>query len=230
MYKSARIVFAITLLLPNISHAAEKLFLAGVEVTTASSAYLYMGTSIPLPESTLAEGYVLHLWADYQTYSYDAAAMEIDVIVDSLSAAIAYHDSGYNYWWNMRLGVVRSDTNLSPSDLGNASAGFESNLKIQLEGEKRLSTNFKIVGNTEYIFEREAYWLRARFLMRRDDNSYHGPELVYQGDPVYSAGQLGWIFAENLFNNDWSWTAKAGFRLDKNETSAYAGVELAVPY
>jgi hypothetical protein len=210
--------------------AAEKLFLTGAEVTTASTTYLYLGTSIPLPESNLGKGFVLHLWADYQTYSYEAGTIDIDVDIKGLSAAIGYHDSGEDNWWNVRLGVVRSDTSLSPDDPGNDSVGTDSNLKLQLEGEKRMTADYKMVGNFEYIFDRSAYWTRGRFLSRNDDNTYDGPELIYQGDDSYSAYQLGWILTEMPVSKDWSMGLKAGFRFDENDTAAYAGIELSTLY
>ncbi len=224
------LLVAVLMLASGMSYAAEKLFLTGVEVTSVSSKYFYMGTSIPLPESTLAKGYVLHLWADYQTYSYEAGATDIDASVDSLSAAIGYHDSGHDHWWNVRLGVVQADTRLSPNDPGNDSVGSKTNLKLQLEGEKRLSADYKWNGNLEYILGRSAYWTRVRFLMRNDDNTYDGPELIYQGDPSYSALQLGWVLAEMPYKQDWRFAVKAGFRFDENDTSEYAGVELSIPY
>lgn len=214
----------------SLSQAAENLFLAGAEATSDSSRYFYIGTALPLPGSNLGKGVVLHLWADYQTYSYDAGATEIDVSVDSLSAAFGYHDSGSNYWWNARLGVVQSDVGLEPNDPGNDSAGVNTNLKVQLEGETRSSADFKLNGGIEYIFGRSAYWMRVRALMRNNNNSYHGPELIYQGDPEYSAMQLGWVLNEIAVNENWSLGLKAGFRFDDNNTSEYAGIELTIPY
>lgn len=216
--------------LSGMTQAAEKLFLAGAEVTNDSSHYLYLGTAIPLPGSNLGKGFVLHLWADYQTYAYDAAAIEIDVKIKSVSGAIGYHDSGEDNWWDIRLGVIQSNTRLSPDDPGNDSAGSDTNLKFQLEGERRTSEKFKMVGNLEYVFGRSSYWTRGRFMSKNDNNSYHGPELIYQGDPNYSAWQLGWVLNEMTFGESWSWGVKAGVRLDENDTSAYAGIELSTPY
>ena len=229
MQKPLKLLLSIFFCLPGTSYGADNLFLAGAEVTTDSSTYLYVGTSIPLPESNLGKGYALHLWADYQTYSYESDG-EIDVSVDSLSASLGYHDSGQDHWWNARLGVVQADTRLRPQDPGNDSSGSETNLKIQLEGEKRLTADYKMIGNFEYILGRSAYWMRGRFLTRNDDNTYDGPELVYQGDPSYSAYQLGWVLAEIPRNQDWRFAVKGGFRFDKNATSGYAGLELTIPY
>lgn len=210
--------------------AAEKLFLSGAELTNADSAYYYIGTALPLPGSNLAGGYVLHLWADYQTYTYPAGAIDIDARIDALSAAIGYHDSGDNYWWNGRLGVVQADTRLSPHDPANESAGIRTNLKLQLEGERRGASNFKINGNLEYIPGRNAHWARVRFLRRNESSSYHGPELIHQGDRSYSAFQLGWAFTEMALSRRWRLGIKGGLRFDENTTSQYLGVELSSPY
>ena len=231
MRKLYKLIFpAVLLLNAHAVDAAEKFFLTGAEVTTASTAYLYLGTAIPLPGSNLGNGLVLHLWADYQTYSYEAGATDIDAVIKGLSAAIGYHGSGEDNWWNVRLGVVRSNTDLKPDDPGNESAGTDNNLKLQLEGEKRMTADYKMVGNFEYIFDRSAYWARGRFLSRNDDNTYDGPELIYQGDDAYSAWQLGWVVSEMPLSKDWHMGLKAGFRFDDNETAGYAGIELTTTY
>ncbi|MDH5387242.1 MAG: cellulose biosynthesis protein BcsS [Gammaproteobacteria bacterium] len=231
MRKLYKFLFPVALMLnAQVAQAADNLLLTGAEVTNDSSHYLYLGTSVPLPRSNLGKGYVVHLWADYQTYAYEAGATEIEASINSLSAAIGYHDSGEDYWWNTRLGVIRSDTRLSPDDPGNDSAGSDTNLKFQLEGEKRTSEKFKMIGNLEYVFGRNAYWVRGRFVTKNDDNSYDGPELIYQGDPHYSAWQLGWILNEMTLGDSWRWGVKAGVRFDENDTSAYAGIELSTSY
>ena len=217
-------------MVPGMSHADDYLFLTGAEVTTSSSSYFYLGTSIPLPKSTLADGYVLHLWADYLTYSYEAGATDIDAMVKSLSATMGYHDSGYGYWWNTRIGLYQSDTDLSPDDPGNESAGMETGIKFQLEGEKQLTGDSKINANFALLSRRTAYWLRVRYLMRNDDNTYHGPEFIVQGDTNYEALQLGWVLTHIPYNNNWDFTIKGGFRLDSGDVSEYVGVELSLPY
>ena len=231
MHKRFKLLLLTCLIsLSKSGYAGENLFLTGAEVTSASSTYLYLGTALPLPGSNLGNGFVLHLWADYQTYSYEAGAIDIDAEIKGLSAALGYHGSGEDNWWDVRLGVVRSDTSLSPNDPGNDSAGTDTSLKFQMEGEKRLSTDFKMLGNFEYIFDRSAHWTRARFLTRNTDNTYDGPEIIYQGDDSYSAWQLGWALTEMPLSKQWSMGLKAGFRFDENDTSVYAGIELSTPY
>ncbi len=225
-----RILLAGMLSASATAQAAEKLFLSGAELTNTGSVYYYIGTALPLPGSDLASGYVLHLWADYQTYAYSAGAVDIDARIDALSAAIGYHDSGDNYWWNGRLGVVQADTRLSPHDSANDSAGVTANFKLQLEGERRNSSDFKVNGNLEYIPGRNAHWARLRFLRRYESSGYHGPELIHQGDPSYSAFQLGWAFTEIALNRQWRLGIKGGFRFDENTASKYLGVELSCPY
>lgn len=220
----------VIILLSGIGHASEKLFLTGAEVTSVSSSYLYAGTSIPLPESTMAKGYVLHLWVDYLTYSYESNPADIDATAHSVSASLGYHDSGTGYWWNTRAGVVYTDTRLSPDDPANDSAGTDTGLKLQLEGERQMTADSRINGNLEFISSRTAYWGRVRYLMRNSDETYDGPEFTYQGDPNYSALQLGWVLTGIPFNNDWNLGVKTGFRLDGGSVSVYAGVELGVLY
>ncbi|MCK5395015.1 MAG: cellulose biosynthesis protein BcsS [Gammaproteobacteria bacterium] len=230
MLRSLRLLFSVALVsLPGITNASDKLFLTGAEVTNSSSSYLYLGTAIPLPDSTLAKGYVFHLWADYSTYAYDASSTDIDATVYSLSASIGYHDSGTGYWWNTQAGLIQSDTSLSPDDPGNDSNGMETGIKLQLEGERQLTEDSKINGNLALVSRRGAYWARVRYLMRNDDETYHGPELILQGDTNYEAQQVGWVLTQIPLSS-WSLGIKAGFRLDDGDVSEYAGVELGVLY
>jgi len=67
MSRLLRLLAGAVALMPGIGNADDNLFLTGAEVTDASASYLYLGTSLPLPDSSLAKGYVFHLWADYLT-------------------------------------------------------------------------------------------------------------------------------------------------------------------
>ncbi len=217
-------------LMPGISGASDKLFLTGAEVTDASASYLYLGTSLPLPGSAMAKGYVFHLWADYLTYSYEADPADIDAEVNSISASIGYHDSGVGFWWNTRAGLIQSNTRLSPDDPGNDSSGRQTGIKLQLEGERQLSADSKINGNLSLVSRRAAYWSRVRYLMKNDSNHYHGPEFIVQGDENYEAAQLGWVLTQVPFGNGWDFGVKGGLRLENSDVAGYVGVELGVLY
>lgn len=217
-------------------NAVEKLLLTGAEITSDSSSYVFVGTAIPLPESTLAHGFVLHLWADFQKYSYDTLLptniieTEINVKANSFYAAIAYHDSGSNYWWNTKVGAIRGDAKLTPDDPNNKSKGNQTDLKLQIGGERHLTSTTKINGIIDYITDRDAYWARLRFLNLIDNNVYHGPEIITQGDPSYDAQQLGWVISGIAIQDHSTLGIKAGVRKGDASTSGYFGVELVVPY
>lgn len=219
------------ILTPTGSMAADKLFLTGAELTDARTSYLYAGTALPLPGSNMGKGLVFHLWADYLTYSYNAGPTEIDAFVHSLSASLGYHDSGTGYWWNTRAGIVQTDTHLSPEDPGNVTLGLKTGLKLQAEGEKQLTEDSKINGIVDFITSRSAYWTRVRYLMKNTGGSYHGPEFIAQGDPHYTAQQLGWAISGIHLGRRLGIGLKAGMRLDNgNDTSGYIGVELSALY
>jgi hypothetical protein len=211
------------------SNAAEKLLLTGVETTSDSSRYFYLGALIPL-DKTLSRGFALHLWTDFQEYFYDAGAAEIDVNANSVSAAIAYHDSGSNYWWNTKVGIIRSDTRLTPVDPGNPSIGKLTDLQLQFGGERHLSSTVKINGIVDYITDRDAYWSRLRLLWQISEQRYHGPEIIIQGDPNYDVQQIGWVITGIKIQGHSTLSAKLGFRKSDGTTSGYVGVELVVPY
>lgn len=210
--------------------AAEGLFLTGIESTSGSSGYLYAGALLPLPDNSLAHGFVAHLWTDFLTYSYYAGATEIDAKVNSVSAAIAYHDSASNYWWNAKIGAARGNTRLTPDDPNNQGRGKQSDLKLGLSGEYNLSSELKINGIIDYGTDRKAYWTRFRFLGKISGQKYHGPEIIFQGDPTYDIQQFGWAITGIAIQNHSSLGAKAGFRKDGDETSRYIGVDLVVFY
>jgi len=231
MNKFSAITLLICLLsMPFPGNTVEKLLLTGAEITSDSSNYFFVGAAIPLPDNTLAHGYVLHLWADFQEYAYVSGATDTNAKVNSISAAIAYHDSGNNYWWNTKVGAVRSDTKLSPDDPGNKSRGSQTDLKLQIGGERHLSATIKINGIIDYITDRHSYWARLRFLTLIDNNLYHGPEIITQGDPSYDAQQLGWVISGIAIQDDSTLGIKAGVRKGDDSTSGYFGVELVVPY
>ncbi len=231
MNRLLRLLLAGTVvLIPGIGSASDNLFLTGAEVTDASASYLYLGTSLPLPDSSLAKGYVFHLWVDYLTYSYEVSPVDIDAEVNSLSASLGYHDSGADFWWNARAGLIQSNTRLSPNDPSNESSGKQTGVKLQLEGERQLSADDKINGNLAFVSRRAAYWSRVRYLMKNDDDNYHGPELIVQGDENYEALQLGWVLTQVPLGGGWDFGVKGGARLENSDIAAYAGVELGVLY
>jgi len=216
--------------MPVSSYAAEKLLLTGAEVTTDTASYFFVGAAIPLPDQTLAHGFVAHLWADFQKYSYDVGVLETRAKVKSVSAAIGYHDAGEGYWWNAKIGAIHSNTQFSPDDPTNKANGSLTDMKLQLGGERHISSVNKINGILDYITDREAYWARFRFLSLLDNNIYHGPEVITQGDPSYDAQQLGWVVTGIAMQGGSTYGVKAGIRKGDNETSGYFGVELVVPY
>jgi hypothetical protein len=231
MNKLPGILLAATIaLIPGVCNAGDKLFLTGAEVTDDSASYFYLGTSLPLPDSSLAKGYVFHLWADYLTYSYEAGITDVDAEVNSISASIGYHDSGASYWWNTRAGLIQSNTRLSPDDPDNDSSGRQTGVKLQIEGERQLTPDSKINGNLAFVSRRAAYWSRLRYLMRNNDDTYHGPEFIVQGDENYEALQLGWVLTEIPLGGGWDIGAKGGMRLENSDIAAYVGVELGVLY
>lgn len=230
MNRLLRLLAGAVVLMPGIGSANDNLFLTGAEVTDASASYLYLGTSLPLPDSSLAKGYVFHLWADYLTYAYEAGLTDIDAEVNSISASLGYHDSGAGFWWNARAGLIQSNTRLSPNDPSNESSGSQTGIKLQLEGERQLSADDKINGNLSFVSRRAAYWSRVRYLMRNDDDTYHGPELIIQGDENYEAQQLGWVLTQVPLGGGWDFGVKGGARLENSDVAVYAGVELGVLY
>ena len=231
MNKFSAIVLLISLSGLSFSgRAAEKILLTGVETISDSSSYVYVGTVIPLPDNTLAHGLAIHLWADFLKYAYDSGATEINAKANSVSAAIAYHDSGSNYWWNAKIGMTQNDTRLTPDDLSNQSRGKQSALKLQLGGEHRFSSTIKVTGIADYVPDREAYWTRLRLLGKIDGQKYHGPEIIFQGDPSYDAQQLGWVITGIAIQEHSLLGAKAGVRKGGDSTSGYIGVELLTFY
>ena len=223
------ILLSSMLALPSTT-AADGLLLTGIESTSSSSSYLFVGALIPLPDNSLAHGLVMHLWTDFLTYSYDAGATEINAKVNSVSAAIAYHDSASNYWWNAKIGTARGNTRLTPDDPGNKSRGIQTDIKLGLSGERQLSSSLKINGILDYGTDNKAYWTRFRLLGKFSGQKYHGPEIIFQGDSTYEIQQFGWAITGIAIQNNSSLGVKAGVRKSGDSTSRYLGVEVVVPY
>ena len=231
MNKFSTIVLLVSLSgMPISSIAAEKLLITGVDTTSTASSYLFVGALIPLPDNSLAHGFVMHLWTDFLKYSYDSGATRINAKANSVAASIAYHGSGSGYWWNVKVGAARGNTRLTPDDLGNNSRGTLTDLKLGVSWERQLSSVLKINGIIDYGTDREAYWARFRLLGKIGEQKYHGPEVIFQGDPTYEIQQFGWAITGIAIQSHSSLVVKAGIRKDGDNTSGYAGVDLVVFY
>lgn len=214
--------------IPLNSIGADRLFITGVDTTSESSNYAFMGALLPLPDNSLAHGFVIHLWTDYLEYSYDSWPSRISAKANSISVALAYHDSGDGYWWNAKAGASHANTRLTPDDPGNNSRGAVNDLKLGLAGEYNINPDYKINGILDYGVDRESYWSRLRILGRLHENMFTGPEVIYMGDPSYDIQQFGWAIEGIPVFEQSSIGIKGGIRKDDGSTSRYIGIDLVV--
>ena len=226
-----RITILIALLLSLVitnSAYSDGLLITGADMTSESTNYLFIGGLIPLPGSSLAHGFVLHLWADHIEYSYESGPDNIDAKGKSVSTAVAYHDSGSGYWWNAKIGGVLSNTRLKPDDPENDARGNSSDLKLGLSGEYHLTSLFKVNGIADYGVDRKSYWVRGRLLRKVSDHIYTGPEIINQGDPSYEIKQFGWAVEGIPVKKNTSLGIKAGRSDDGSSDSLYVGIDMVV--
>ncbi len=207
--------------------AAERLFLAGAQGDGASS-YTYAGLIAPIGNSQLGNGFVQRYWFDHTTYRYQSAAKTIHAQGWGAEAIAGYQQSGNETWWGVYSGIRYQDTRLSPDDASSTSRGEKWRLKLQAEGQTALNQTWYINGNLSYIPGQRGYWGRIRLLSHTSWGIDIGPEFVMQGDPEYSARQLGLVLAHIQPAKDTELTLKIGLKHNTDDGSRkFVGLEFS---
>lgn len=211
--------------------AQERLFIGSAEVSGHRSRYAQAGVIVPLPGSTLGNGYVVRGVAHALSYQYQGRT-RIDADAAGAELALGYQGSGEGGWWGASTGPLVRYTDLSPSDPGSDARGTRISWLVQAEGERHLTPDIKagLIGN--YAFgANDAYWSRLRLLHRISGAVYAGPEGILQGDEDYNAWQVGAGVFGIALSPGAELGVKAGARkVEKLSTSAYVGVELGYSF
>lgn len=206
-------------------HAGGAVGLAGIEIGRNVS-YSFLGYLAPLTAERLGQGWVGRLWADYQTYQYDANGT-IKAQAESVASALGYQVSGDSWGLGAYAGVLLGHTRLSPDDPGNSNRGTHARLQFQLDGDKRLAGDWRVSEVLSYVAGARSYYARLRLLAPLNSRIGIGPEIAWKGSPDYHAHQVGFVVSGiepapgMALNLRFGASQQAGL-----PTSAYAGVEL----
>ena len=195
-----------------------------------SDYYFSLGTIIPLPGSTLGNGWMQRYWADTFTYSYLSGPQEIRADVWGAEAMLGYAASRPGLSGALYLGGRYSNAHLSPDDPSSELNGNQLFGKAQAEGNVSFTQRLRGEGIVSYLFDLDGYWTRARLLYTLDKSMFVGPELIFQGDPNYTARKLGVALGGiQVLPKTWI-TFKAGYRWQSGQNAVYGGVELVGEY
>jgi hypothetical protein len=144
-------------------------------------------------------------------------------------AALGYGVSSAEGWGAVYLGVRYTDTELTPDDPSANSRGSQTGVKLQVEGERTLATNWRGGGIASYTNEQDSYWVRGRAMYRTSPTLSLGAEAVAAGNREADWTQLGAVLGLQSGTN-YSIAFKAGYRWQSNDNGAYGGVELGVAF
>lgn len=207
------------------------LALAGAETNPGNSA-AYAGIVMPLHSrlGRLGNGMVQRLWADHLTYSYDSNGQNIRAEQLGIEGSLGYQKSGPWGSWATFLGTVYRDTQLSPDDPGNRARGGKFHGRIQLEGERILSRDWRANIIASYVTGQNSYWARGRLLHNLSERMRAGPEVVTLGDPNFQIMQYGWAMMGLRVLSGADVTLRGGARKAQDGTTMYLGLELFRPF
>ena len=207
------------------------LFLTGAEGGGGGGTYNYYtfaGIVAPLAADSFGNGLVQKHWVEFLGYDYPAGDREINATAIGLESALGYRNGGDNGWVGAYAGLHYSNTRLSPDNPDSRVRGSQIRPLCQLEGERALTTDWRINGIARYTFRSDSYWGRGRIMYRAYNRVYTGPEFIAHGDADYRAWQGGWFVTGFEPLPGGSIGFKAGARKIENaETSAYLGVEFS---
>ena len=225
------IVIPFGLLINNsFALAGDRLFLAGVEGgngTDSLNHYTFIAVIAPFLNNNLGNGFVQKYWVDFIGYDYVADNETIKAIAPAVEGALGYQMSGPKWWSSVYAGIRYSNTHLSPDNPDSSTRGDQTRIKLQVEGERTIASQFKINAICSYILRSDSYYVRWRGSYRIYNNEiYTGPEVVVMGDPDYRIWQWGWVIAGFKPASKWTVGVKAGIKKIINaHTGVYLGLE-----
>jgi hypothetical protein len=209
--------------------AEDRYFLAGAEGASASY-YSYVGVVLPGPGRKDGQGFLQRYWLDKFGYEYDGAPGRVKARATGAEAALGYGvSSPEGNWGAVYLGLRYTDTELTPDDPFANSRGSQTGVKLQVEGERNLATNWRGSGIASYTNEQDSYWVRGRAMYRTSPTLSLGAEALAAGNREADWTSLGAVVGLHS-GNTYSIAFKAGYRWQSGENGAYGGVELGVAF
>lgn len=207
--------------------AADNTWFMGAE--GSDSAYSgYVGVLVP--SESLGEqgsGWFQRYWADTFGYEYLGPPGLVEAEAYGAEAAIGWSASSANGYGAVSIGYRFVDTELSPDDLTASARGGKSGAKVQFDGERRFSADWKAQVIASYTTSFDGYWSRLRMLNTSSPSVHLGLEVAAQGNDEYDAWLSGLVAVFQPSDGAWSVALKAGYRFQDDLDGAYGGLELS---
>jgi hypothetical protein len=228
----ARRLAALAFVLASATASGESLFITGGEASK-DGGYGFAAAIVPFSGSTLGNGFVQRYWVEYLSYEYvgGAANQVIEAKAPGGEVALGYQKANPSGYYGLYAGGMYRDTSLSPDDPGSKARGGHLRLRVQAEGEHRFVDTWVVNGIASYVFDQEAYWLRARVLRKVTGKLLAGLEGVQHGDPDYEGHQVGVVVTGFEPSPRLNLGFKIGWKkIEGRPGNAYIGLELARPF
>ncbi len=207
--------------------AQENTWFAGAEGSeTSYSGYV----GLIVPSDGLAEqgsGWFQRYWVDTFGYEYLGQPGLIEAEAYGAEAAIGWSASSADGYGAISIGYRFVDTELTPDDVTANARGGKSGAKIQFDGERRFSADWKAQVIASYTTSFDGYWSRMRLLNTSNASVHMGLEVAAQGNDEYDAWLTGLVAVFQPSDGAWSVALKAGYRFQDELDGAYGGLELS---
>jgi hypothetical protein len=223
------LLLAAAVAIPGAAAADNRLALFGGELGN-DAYYSYAGLVLPGPGNESGRGLLQRYWIDAYGYEYDSGSERIEASAYGLEAALGYGGSNEKGWASAFLGLRYTDTDLTPDDPDATARGSQVGIKVDLQGEREIATDWR--GNVilSYTTEQSAYWTRARVLHALSAKLALGAEFVAGGNDESRSRSVGAVFTFKPGSASWSTALKAGYRSDSDDSGAYGGIELGYSF
>ena len=220
----------LSLLIAPLTKASAKdwIGLGGLEVAERHNDYAYLGAVAPLPGTPgLGQGWVQRYWIDWLEYTFDSNG-EVRARSPGVAASLGYQRADTLGYWAVYAGAGYRHTTLDPDRPDASVRGGQSSLPLLAETDRRLNPVWRFVGAVQYAVGPDSYWTRAKLLHATDSKAiWHGPEVVFQGDPDYHATKLGYSIEGWNLGKDLTGSFKLGIIKQKDiDNRAYIGFEV----
>jgi hypothetical protein len=219
------LLLAAAVAIPGGAVADNRLALMGGELGN-DSYYSYAGVVLPGPGNDSGNGLRQRYWVDAYGYEYDSGSARIEASAYGLEAALGYSASNDKGWASAFLGLRYTDTDLTPDDNAASARGSQVGVKLDLQGEREIATDWR--GNVilSYTNEQRSYWTRARLMHALSARHSLGAEFVVGGNDESRSRSVGAVFTFQPAASPWSIGLKGGYRHDSDDAGGYGGIEL----
>lgn len=210
--------------------AQDFMVLTGVDATTRSNVYGYVGLVAAIPAfgnagSLDQDGLLVRLWGFGQYFDYSRNTIsDVDVTGGGAEAGLGYQI--VRPWFRIAgyVSYAFRSFHLDPDDPG-SNLRRKHGVRLQLEAQADFNSHVGVEGAIAYAANFNDYWGRARPYYRLDGQLRLGPEFTAFGGSEYDRQRYGaFLSGLKLGAAELSFAAGGDRDSRKNEWSAYFNV------